>query len=395
MHNVWRVMWFEYVTRVRRRSFLLLLFGVPVVMVLFWGLLAWLAVRDADTRPFGYVDEAGVVQEQGSVVAELMAATYLPFATRVQAHEALAAEEIAGYYVIPPDYWQTHQIEAMVWDEAVPTEQTILFEQFVEQNLQAQLSAEARALVTDVGPFEFRQVDSDEVLRPSTIQFILGLGFVFLFTMVIFSFSPYLLRIVSDEKENRTMELMMTMVSPEAMIYGKLLGLTAVFGTQMVVWGGLFVVVALGSLVALQVVPYTFLLLVLLFGVPTFMMLVAIMTAIGSVTANLEQGQQMAGMVNWVFTFPLFFVLIALVDPNNPLMVGLTFFPLTAFAAVIMRWAMGATPLWQVVVSWLLVVMTAVWMMLLAVRVFRVGMLEYGQRLGWSTIWRVVRGGEK
>jgi ABC-2 type transport system permease protein len=213
--------------------------------------------------------------------------------------------------------------------------------------------------------------------------------------MVIFSFSPYLLRIVSDEKENRTMELMMTMVSPEAMIYGKLLGLTAVFGTQMVVWGGLFVVVALGSLVALQVVPYTFLLLVLLFGVPTFMMLVAIMTAIGSVTANLEQGQQMAGPPNWVFTFPLFFVLIALVDPNNPLMVGLTFFPLTAFAAVIMRWAMGATPLWQVVVSWLLVVMTAVWMMLLAVRVFRVGMLEYGQRLGWSTIWRVVRGGEK
>ena len=78
-------------------------------------------------------------------------------------------------------------------------------------------------------------------------------------------------------------------------------------------------------------------------------------------------------------------------NPNSPLLVALTLFPTTAFLTVTMRWSLTVVPVWQMVLSWVLLVTTAGFSVWAAGRVLRVGMLRYGQRLDLRAALRALR----
>ncbi|MCZ7674169.1 MAG: ABC transporter permease [Chloroflexi bacterium] len=189
-----------------------------------------------------------------------------------------------------------------------------------------------------------------------------------------------------------------TMISPEALIGGKGLGLFAVSLTQIAIWiVSVVVVIIVGAqfLPPLQqaIIPWGYLLLVLAYFLPAFALIAGVMTAIGGAVAEVQQGQQIAALLNLLFIFPFFFMAALLTNPNGPLALFLTLFPTTSFLTVALRWGLGSIPLWQLVVSWLLLVATAVFTMWAAARIFRVGMLRYGQRLSLRRMLAAIQGG--
>jgi ABC-2 type transport system permease protein len=105
------------------------------------------------------------------------------------------------------------------------------------------------------------------------------------------------------------------------------------------------------------------------------------MTVIGSVVTDSRQGQQISGIVNLLFTSPFFFMSLIMAKPNHPIVIGLSFFPTTAFITTTMRWAMTTIPLWQLLMSLSLLSSFAIISIWVAARIFRVGMLQYGQQL--------------
>lgn len=102
--------------------------------------------------------------------------------------------------------------------------------------------------------------------------------------------------------------------------------------------------------------------------------------------SDLRQGQQITGILNLFFMLPFFLITVIMTKPNSPLIVALTLFPTTAFVTVVMRWAITTVPLWQLAASWVLLVASAVVSVWLAARIFRIGMLHYGQTLRLKTI---------
>jgi ABC-2 type transport system permease protein len=80
--------------------------------------------------------------------------------------------------------------------------------------------------------------------------------------------------------------------------------------------------------------------------------------------------------------------------PNSPVIIALTFFPTTSFLTVMMRWGMSAMPVWQVVVSWLILVGTAVFFFWFSAKVFRQGMLRYGKSLSLKETWAAIKTNE-
>jgi ABC-2 type transport system permease protein len=68
-------------------------------------------------------------------------------------------------------------------------------------------------------------------------------------------------------------------------------------------------------------------------------------------------------------------------NPQGGVTTFLTLFPTTSFFTVALRGGVGQIPIWQLVISWLLLVATAVFTIWVATRIFRAGMLRYGQRL--------------
>jgi ABC-2 type transport system permease protein len=110
------------------------------------------------------------------------------------------------------------------------------------------------------------------------------------------------------------------------------------------------------------------------------------MVAIGAAFDEVQPAQQVAGMVNLVFVLPFFFMLLFFQNPSSPVILFLTFFPPTAFLTVSIRWGLSTIPTWQLVVSWVLLVLSAGWTAWLAIRIFRIGMLHFGQPLSRKVI---------
>ena len=134
-------------------------------------------------------------------------------------------------------------------------------------------------------------------------------------------------------------EVMFTSASPFQFIAGKALGLMAVAFTQIAIW--LLALVVAMLVVALEgaVLPGiriepAFLLLVVLYFVPTYALVAGMMITLGSMVTELQQGQQIAGIVNLLFLAPFFAFVLVFTNPDSPLMVAMTLFPTTAFMTV-------------------------------------------------------------
>ena len=129
------------------------------------------------------------------------------------------------------------------------------------------------------------------------------------------------------------------------------------------------------------VIPWAYLGIMALFFLPTFMLLTAVMVAVGSAVTNHHQGQQVAGMLNLLFMAPIFLVFLIFQNPGGPVVVFMSLFPPTAFLTISLRWGVGSVPPWQIGVSLALLLATTLFMVWTAVRVFQFGMLRYGQPL--------------
>jgi ABC-2 type transport system permease protein len=89
---------------------------------------------------------------------------------------------------------------------------------------------------------------------------------------------------------------------------------------------------------------------------------------------------------------PLFLLVAIFQDPGGPLAVLLTIFPTSSFMTISLRWGLGTVPLWQVGVAWVLLMAATIFMIWAAARVFRVGMLRYGQPLNFKSAVAAIRG---
>jgi ABC-2 type transport system permease protein len=70
----------------------------------------------------------------------------------------------------------------------------------------------------------------------------------------------------------------------------------------------------------------------------------------------------------------------------------MTLFPTTSFLTILLRWSMASVPLWQMIVSWVILTGSAAFSIWMAGRVFRMGMLRYGQRLRLNNVIDALRG---
>jgi len=237
---------------------------------------------------------------------------------------------------------------------------------------------------------------SREFNSRNVFNFFVPFFAAFFFIFVVMSSSGYLLQVVTDEKENRTVEIMMTTVSPGQLIGGKALGLLAVSLTQVAIWVLTGIVAVLIGRIFIEAlrfitVPWSLLVVIILFFIPAYALIAGIMTAIGSAVTELTQAQQIAGILNLLFLLPFFFAALFLANPNSPILLFLTFFPTSSFITVMMRWGMSTVPLWQMALSWLILVASALGSVWVAARVFHTGMLRYGQSLSLKEAFTAVR----
>jgi len=400
MRKLWLVAKHEYLKIIRKRSFLIGTAGMPIFIVAIMAFSILAAIGGSNRAPLGYVDHSGLLASPvmptsdrlGEEIVEIRA-----FADEAAAKAALEAGRIQGYYVLPADYLDSLSVTLVYWDQEPAAMIQNDFDQFLRANLVSGLPADAQERALKGVELTVRSADGKQEVSSKGFANILlpfGLGFFFIFAVM--NSAGYLLQAVADEKENRTVEIMATSLTPEQLIGGKAVGLIAVALTQIVI---LAVVIGVGLGIGARYldalrdirVPWSFLLVTALYFVPSYTLIAGLMIAIGSAVTEVRQGQQIAGVFNLLISIPYFFLLVFINSPNSPLAVILTLFPATSFTTITLRWGLTTIPAWQLIAGWIALVVSAWLSVWVAARIFRAGMLRYGQRMDFKGIIAAAR----
>jgi ABC-2 type transport system permease protein len=303
----------------------------------------------------------------------------------------LDAGKLQGYYVLESDYLTSSKARLVYVKEPKSAAKSQFYD-FLLVNLLASQPPDVSHRLIEGNRLTIRAADgSREMGENSWFNALMPFFGGFLFLMAIFTSSGYLLQAVTEEKENRTMEVVITSVSPSQLMVGKIIGDIGIGLTQIVAWVGFIALaISIGSnyvswLQNIAITP-SYIGVTLAVMVPAWVLLAGLMATVGSMVTESQEGQQVVSLFSMPIWFSYWFASALMTNPNSALAVGLSFFPLTAPTAVTMRAGFTDIPLWQLLISQGILWLSALGMLWLAGRAFRLGMLRYGQRLPWREL---------
>ena len=389
----------EFMHMVHQRSFLLTTLGLPLLIVLIGLVSVSTAESAVAAHAIGYFDPDSVLGNPAisRVYYGDTEHTISAYDDRTKAEAAVENGEIDALFVVGSSYAQDGALQVVYWEESPSDTVYSIWNQFARQALTANYDADVASRLTWGFNITGESLSGEEKFSNEGIpSFVVAMVAAILFIIASLMSSGYLLQAVVGEKENRTIEVMASTVTPEQLVGGKTLGLLAVALAQIAVW-------VLSGLLAFDMfAPDDFanltfdlgnLALLAFYFIPSFALLGGMMVAIGAASTEARQAQQLSGPISMLFVLPLMLITLFFVAPESPIVMALTLFPTTSFVAVAVLMSMGEVAVWQIVVGQVLLWASAVGMVWVAARVFRMGMLRTGQRLSWQQIRVGLRGG--
>ncbi len=390
MRKVYLILRHELITTLRRRSFLLVAFGIPLLGLLVFtgitvfkgsspaGVIAPEAPETSELEIQGYVDQAGLI----SVIPQDIPDGYLlAYPDEDHAQQALQAGEIAAYYIVPEDYVETGDLIIVspnpspfpAHQQDWPMRWTLLVNMLGgDAELAGQVWNPVNLQVTNLAPeTQYDSYADEDCARPgmacesNLLIRYLPMIMLVLFYVFITTGSSLLLRNISGEKENRVIEILMLSASPLQVLGGKIIGLGIATLLQMAAWvGTVYILLSVGrgtfNLPAGFQIPPSLLAWGLVFFLLGYALYASLMAGAGALVPKLKEATQ----ATWIIMMPITagYALGWLVadDPHGALVTGLSLFPLTSPVAMIMRLTVGGVPVWQPLLAAGLLVLTAI-----------------------------------
>lgn len=392
----------EFLTTVKRKGFILTLILMPLygMFATAMGVLpTLLARRSTQSRVVAVVDPARVLGiEAGKEQRMDNEYTARFFGSLEEAKAAFQNGSVRSILRLDPDYLGNGRTTQFRHPGGLLTSRRVgpPFGDFMRTRLLASRvdsTVSSRVLdpltdsiyvATPAGGFE------RENFQRRLLLLVVPLVFGFILAVGIFTAGSYLLQGLGEEKESRILESLLAIVTPDELLAGKLLGLGSAALVLVLIWGGLGSLSMASQAGNLALAPSTYLIAVFYFLVGYFFF-ASFMLGIGSLLSTYQEANQWAAMISLSAMFP-FFMLSAIVDqPNGPLAVVLSIFPWTSPVTMMMRLPSGGVPLYQLLLSMSLLLISTIIMLRLAARVFRIGLLLYGKTPNLPEILRWAR----
>jgi ABC-2 type transport system permease protein len=385
----------EYKRNVLKKSFILALLSMPLMIAFGVGLGIVITIFENNELPVGYIDNSGMFSDPVVTLAREGSIEFILFETRENAQQSLESGEIQAFYIIAGDYLTSNDIE-LFYIEEPGTNATKQFYNFIQVNLVAQEYPNFAERVAHGNNVIIRSVDGKRELPDNgppmsiILPLIISFGIVFLLLMS----SGYMMHAVVEEKESRTMEVVITSLSPTQLMGGKVLGILGISFTQLLAWilFGILVILIVGQGFGVEwfqdtKIDWISIVLIVSLAIPAFITASALMVAIGSTVTETQEAQWVVSIFMMLFWIPLWLIGIIGDIPNAPLPLILSFLPFTSLMTIAIRNMFVFVPYWQIgisVVAQVLFALAAIW---LAGRAFRLGMLRYGHKMSLKEVF--------
>lgn len=397
MNKTWLVIKHEYWKHVKKKRFILAILSLPFFILIMVAIGFLSVIVQYNDSPVGYIDRSNLLDDPIEYQAEapigfLKPIEFIRYTDESEAEPALHNETIQAFYVIDKNYIETREIKVIA-NKAPDSSINGEFYTFFKLNVLKDLPEEISSRLMEGASFEVKSTgEHKSANEDNALVFILPFLVGFLFVMAVNISAGYLLQSVVEEKENRTMEIMITSLSPNQLMTAKVIGNLSVGLTQLVVWI-IFGIIGIFSLFRLfpdlqsTKIDFSFLLLSIFVFIPAFVMIAAMMASLGATTTETREAQQIAGIFTIPMVLPYWFMRVLMEEPNSPLSIFFSLFPFTAPISLPMRAVFSNIPAWQVVITISLLILFAIAALWFAGKAFRLGMLRYGKKLSIKEIF--------
>jgi ABC-2 type transport system permease protein len=428
MHNIFIIAKREYLERVRTRSFVIMTFLIPGLMIGVSVVPTMLANRgSSETKHM-------VVVAGDRDTAEQIRSKIEQGEDKASKHEnksGTARNSPPAHYTVEvstnttdteraslTEKVKNKQLDAFLW--ATPqaiTDKKLDFVTFDVSNLidneglgEIVSDALRRQALKNKG---LKDNDIDAALEPVSVQaisplgkgapnpkimFLGTLGFVMVMYMTVLLYGINVMRSILEEKTSRIMEVMLSTASAKDLMAGKILGVGAVGLTQVGIWVAVAGVMSAGTIIAAasQIKGLISPSLLIYFGVYFLLGYVLYSTlcaAVGSMVNSEQEAQQMQFLVMMPMILAVIFIANIFQHPNSPIAIFGSLFPFTSPLVMFSRISMqqGQVPPWQIGLSIALMLATIYGMVWLCGRIYRVGILMYGKKPNLPEIMKWIK----
>ena len=346
---------------------------------------------------FGYYDPAGILP--GAAKDESL---LREFESKEEGIEAVQRGEIDTLFVLPADYVETGRIEdywttrdrGPLWANNGQAEWR--FRSFLEDALTfGRQFPPAVARAFDTGYFEQFDVEEESSaveesggnVAQGLVELLAFLLFGVLLMIAVMTGGGTIIRSVSEEKETRMVEMLITSASPMSILTGKLAAVVLAGLIHIAVWilvGAFATPAILDQLpVAAELTISTRSLVIVSFCfVLGYVLFSAFSMFVGTVVSSSAEGQRQTGLLSVLVGLPVWLVGLIINIPDFIVLKVLTYVPFTAPTMVMMRMAAGSDlSNVEIATALAIVALSAVVMTWIAARTFSVGILLSGQSI--------------
>ena len=397
----------EFINRVKTKLFLITTFALPFFMgalMYLPTLLMDLEPEDESTIGLVYEDKikslVGRFQERCNTALTTQDGSpqffFIDLNSEKEALDSVLSKFIDGYVVIPSTVVDSGQVryfsESLSNIKIYTSLRRILNQLVIEQRM---LDQDIDiALVGKLSrKIEFETYEIDELGKTSEgdelSSFLVPYLFLMILFMTVFMSGQLLLRSVMEERTSRTIEILLSSVTPDEIMKGKIMGLGALGMFQMVFYlvVGLSVTYYKGwATIDLPQIPFF-----MIFFTTGYLFYAAIFAAMGTFFTSEQEAQQSSGIISLVAVLPMVFASYFITNPGSTFTIGLTYVPpLTPFMMII-RLGTGTVEMSEVIYATVLMAFSCWFMLGVSGKIFRTAILLYGKKITLHEVIKWVR----
>ncbi|WBV58499.1 ABC transporter permease [Chryseobacterium daecheongense] len=435
MNNIFLITKREFLTQVKKKSFIILTLLAPLMIIAFGAIIGLMFKANESHNVIEVVDRSGLFKDQLPSDSKLNY-IFVPAAEEKSKISTLKGNESLDGILILPEL-NNHNFDDLEKNTRLVINSKIGFD--TKQRIVSDISnVIKKEKIKELGIAETQLNNLDKSFSLKTINVSednkedsdltfgvkSGLSMVLMYVtfMFIIIYGVRVMRSVLEEKNNRVVEIIISSVKPFELMMGKILGVTMVALTQFIIWITMSVIGALvlntgfssiqknipggseGMASKLDVTQIatqiSHSLLELNFPLIIFVFIVffllgyifysSVYAAIGSAVDNETETQQFTLFAILPLTLGMYGSFSLMNNPDGPLGFWLSMIPFTSPVAMIARIPFGV-PAWQIALSITLLVVTTFFMIFLAGKIYRVGILMYGNKATLKELWKWIR----
>jgi ABC-2 type transport system permease protein len=440
MNKIWLIIKREYLTRVKKKTFILSTFLTPLLFAGVIGVVIFITVRSSDKETIAVIDSTGVFKTKIDSIKSIKFVLNPSVDTANYDKQGYSAILYAPHTGFNKDSsWQLYSkknfgvisIETVNDKIRKEIENDILLTKFnsgstTVDSIRA-VAKRARARENVIG-------ENSKVARGNSVAaYAVGYGAAFLIYLTLFIYGTMVMRGVMEEKTNRIAEVMVSSVKPFQLMMGKILGIGAVGLTQFFMWIILVMVFTsiIGALIPQEILQQVAeankqmpgqmgggsmqgnqaligfakatnqlssvnvwlvvgcFLFYFLFG---YLFYAALFAAVGSaVNEDPQDAQSLTFPIIMPIVVAIIIMINAITHPESGLATWSSIIPF--FSPIVMMARIpfgvpGTVPYWQLGLSMLLLIGGFIFTTWLSAKIYRTGILLYGKKITWKEMWK-------